>query len=136
MLPVELERVLSSVVDTILVGEEVGEHSHLGDDRPVLKDFLFDAYIFLRQAIVNDFVHDVVGSALIGLQVFLFAFAFRAVVSQTLLQNEALPLAPVQHSVHVPTVAVVVRVVARDKLLGRQTHLLLGLLTDTVRNHG
>lgn len=69
MLAVEFEGIVSTVVNTILVGEEVSKDDHLCDDRTILHDLLLDAYVVLGETVVDNFVELRISSALICLEV-------------------------------------------------------------------
>ena len=126
------------MVDTFLVGKEIGEDSHLSDDWTILKNLTFDSDVLLCEAVINDFVELVVQSALIAAQVFLsIAFALSCIVWVADLRNEALAFAPAQGTGDIATFATVVALVAVDDLLCRESHWgALGLLADAVLDHG
>ena len=67
LLTIELERVISAVVNAILVGKEISENNHLSNDGTILQNLLLDTKIILSQAEVDNLVELRVPSALISL---------------------------------------------------------------------
>lgn len=118
---VELECVFCAVVDALLVGEEVCEYGHLGDDWAVLEDLLLQAEVLvLGETVVNHLVDHIVQTTLIRLQVlFRHTLLLSAVERQvTLCWDETFAFAPVQCAGDITTLASVVALVAVDDLRG------------------
>jgi hypothetical protein len=85
----------------------------LRDDGSVFQNFLLDKFgITAGQAVINDFINSIVLSALVFLKVVLGALALGGRVRHALLRHESLSLAPVQNSVHIPALTIVVVQVA------------------------
>ena len=83
MIAWETESVLSARVNTLAVGEHVGEGVHLSEHGAIRHNLLLNAIDLLSDAEVNDFV-DVLGlSALVLFEVLLGALALLSLVRVT-----------------------------------------------------
>jgi hypothetical protein len=108
MLSIKFEGILCSVVKSILVGKEIGKDCHLGHNWSILQDFLLKSNVILSQAKINNSVELIVCSALVCLQMIIFAFTSCSSVRVASLWNEALSLSPVVNSGNISAVTVIV----------------------------
>ena len=117
VLSVEFEGILSSVVETLLVSQEVSEDHHLGHSGTVLDYFTLNAQLILGDAVVNDLVECIVLSALVHLQVVVSALSSLGLILIASLRNESLPLSPVECSVDIATSAAIAGLVTVNEFL-------------------
>jgi|LauGreDrversion4_2_1035121.scaffolds.fasta_scaffold337835_3 hypothetical protein len=133
MLTIKLEGIISSVIYSVLVCQEICEYHHLSNDGAVFHDLLLDPNIILCEAVVDNFVELLILSAFIVLEVIIdIACALCGIVRKALIEDVALALAPVEGACDVAAIAVIVGTVACDNFLGGETHWLLHLLADAV----
>ena len=137
MLTIELKGVFSPVVDALLVGQEVGEDHHLGNDRPVLQDLLLNANLILSNAVVHQLVESIVEAALIGIQVLFGTLLNVALVRIALLGDKSSSLSPIESSVDVASFAAVASLIAVQQFLRGKLHwdLHLSLMANSIADH-
>lgn len=118
LLAIEAESILSSMIDTLLVSQEISVHDHLSDYWSILQNLLLNANVILGEAVINDFVEDAITSALIRFKVILdIALALSGSVRVASLRDKTLALAPVESASGIASLTSVVTLVTADDFL-------------------
>lgn len=132
MLTIEFEWVISSVVKTVSVSQEISVDCHLSNNWSILKDFLFDSLIVSSKAIINNSVELIVNSAFISFEMFFITFSLRCIVWIALFWNETLSFTEIQYSVYISSFTVVVALIAANNFLSRKLNFSLWSLANSI----
>ena len=114
------------MVDTLLVGQEIGVDGHLGNDGAVFQDLALDSGLILSETEVNDLIELIVNSAFITAQVIInIALLLFTDIRIAILGDESLSLTPAENSIDITALTTVASLVAIDDFLSGESNLAL-----------